>query len=157
MVIIKTRFERKEQIIFGLRILTGLIWLGTAIRRLFIPTFEARITAMASGNTLFPSAFMEFAVTNWVLILLIVLSLEVLISFSLLTGTFGRAGALLATVNGFGIGMAGIGVSLLDLIVPWTAAVLSLILFLFSHPGMYKGIDSRLSQKNLPRWLMIWI
>ena len=108
---------------------------------------------MASGTPLFPQAFMDFAVDNWIVIFLFVLSLEIISSLSLLSGTFARAGAFMATINGFGIGMAGLGLSLLDLIIPWTVAVITLFLLLFTHPGMYKGVDARLSEKDLPSWL----
>ncbi|MHA1996263.1 MAG: hypothetical protein ACW97Z_17150 [Candidatus Hodarchaeales archaeon] len=157
MVIINSRLQEKKEIIFGLRIITSLIWLGTAFRRIFMPTFEERITAMAAGSPLLPSSIMEWVVTNWVLIFILVLSLEITSSLSLLTGTLARAGALVATINGFGIGLAGIGVSVVDLIIPWSAAIITLILFLFTHPGLYHGIDGKLQAKNLPQWLKMWI
>jgi uncharacterized membrane protein YphA (DoxX/SURF4 family) len=153
MPIIKTNLNEKYSLILVLRLISGLVWFGTAFRRIFVPNFEQRITEMAVGGPLFPAPIMEFAVNNWIIIFVLVLGLEVIASLSLITGTFTRGGALLATINGFGIGMAGIGLSIADLLVPWSVAVITLVLFLFTHPGMYKGVDVKLSEKKLPSWL----
>ncbi|MFW9779108.1 MAG: hypothetical protein ACFFE8_09670 [Candidatus Heimdallarchaeota archaeon] len=155
MPIIKTTLAENYSIIFPLRLITGLIWFGTAIRRILIPNFFDRIADMAAGEPLLPPALMDWAVSNWVLIFAVVLSLEIISSLSLLTGTFARAGAALATFNGFAIGLAGIGLGILDLIIPWTAALMSLVLLLFSHPGMYRGIDEQLSARDLPEWVKV--
>ena len=153
MPFVNSRINDKRNLIFVLRIFTGLVWLGTAFRRVFIPNFQQRINEMAAGDPIFPTSIMEFAVNNWSVIFILVLGLEVISSFSLLTGTFARGGAFIATINGFGIGMAGLGLSLLDFLVPWTVGVIALVLFLFTHPGMYKGVDAKLSQKDIPSWL----
>ncbi|MFW9854987.1 MAG: hypothetical protein ACFFFG_07990 [Candidatus Thorarchaeota archaeon] len=155
MPIIKTALAENYSIIFPLRLITGLIWFGTAIRRVLFPNFLDRITDMAAGEPLLPPALMDWAVSNWVLIFGIVLSIEIISSLSLLTGTLARAGAALATFNGFAIGLAGVGLGILDLIVPWTAAVMSLVLLLFSHPGMFRGIDEQLNAKDLPKWVKV--
>ena len=76
-------------------------------------------------------------------------------SLSLLTGTCARGGAFIATLNGFAIGVAGIGLGIIDLIIPWTAAVFTLILLLFTHPGQYKGLDEKLIEKDIPNWLKV--
>ena len=159
MPIIRTSFEDKHLIILVLRLFAGLIWLGTVIRRLGYDygDFESRISAMGEGDTIFPESFMKLAVEYWFVVYTIIISIEILVSLSLLTGTFSRAGALLATINGFGIGMAGVGIGIADLLIPWTAALITLILLLFTHPGMYKGIDRLLSEKELPRILKLFI
>ncbi|MFX1507620.1 MAG: hypothetical protein ACFFDC_16160 [Promethearchaeota archaeon] len=158
MVIIKSSFEEKKELIVLLRLLIGLIWFGTVLRRLLTPNFsnfEERITQMAQGPSLYPNPIMEVVVNNWFIIFLIVLSLEIISSISLLSGILARGGAFLATINGFLIGLAGIGLSIVDLLIPWTAAAISLFLFLFSHPGLYYGIDEKLKGKNLPHWIKI--
>jgi hypothetical protein len=160
MPIIKTSVEEKKEIIVILRLLVGLIWFGTVLRRLMTPNFsnfEERITQMAQGPALYPNIFMELAVANWFIIFLFILSIEIVSSLSLLSGSFARGGALLATVNGFGIGLAGISLGITELLVPWTAALISLFLFLFSHPGMYYGIDGKLKEKNLHSCIKILI
>jgi hypothetical protein len=144
------------KLVLILRGLTGLVWFGTFIRRLSpnYGDFENRITSMSEGSTILPNPIMELAVDHWFLIYLSIISIEVIISISLLTGTLARGGALLGTINGFLIGMAGIGISFLDLIIPWSVALLTLYLFLFSHPGRYKGVDNYLQSKDLPRLLL---
>ncbi|MHA2224682.1 MAG: hypothetical protein ACXAC8_05735 [Candidatus Hodarchaeales archaeon] len=130
------------------------------MRRLLMPNFndfEQRITQMAQGGPLIPPPFMEWAIANWLLIFLVVLTLEIVSSLSLLTGTLSRAGAFIATINGFAIGLAGLGLGIMDLIIPWTVAIITLILLLFTHPGMYIGVDARLKEKNLPSWIKILI
>ncbi len=112
---------------------------------------------MAQGPVLYPKSFMEIAVANWFILFLIILIIEIISSLSLLSGSFARGGALLATLNGFGIGLAGIGLGITELLVPWTAALISLFLFLFSHPGWYYGIDGKLKEKNLPSWIKVLI
>jgi hypothetical protein len=111
---------------------------------------------MAEGTTIFPSSFMDLAVEHWFLIYLLVIILETLSSLSLLTGTLSRGGALAATIDGFGIGMAGIGLGLMDLLIPWGVAVITLYLLLFTHPGRYKGVDEKLVQKDLPSIIKIF-
>ncbi|MFW9903560.1 MAG: hypothetical protein ACFFFH_04445 [Candidatus Thorarchaeota archaeon] len=158
MVVIKSSFEEKKELIVLLRLIVGLIWFGTVLRRLFTPNFnnfEERISQMAQGPSLYPNPIMDVAINNWFMIFLIVLSLEIISSISLLSGSLARGGALLATINGFLIGLAGIGLSIIDLLIPWTAAAISLFLFLFSHPGFYYGVDERLKKKNLPYWIKI--
>lgn len=159
MPIIVTRLEEKHLIIFPLRIFSGLIWLGTVIRRLEsnYGDFESRITAMGQGDTIFPDSLMKLAVENWFSIYLLVITIEILVSISLLTGTLSRGGAFLGTVNGIGIGMAGVGLGIIDLIIPWTAALITLILFLFTHPGKYKGFDRILDEKKLPKVIKLLI
>ncbi len=157
MPLIKTSLEEKWLIILALRVIAGLVWFGTVLRRLFTPNysdFEQRITDMAQGAW-YPEDFMDFAVDNWFFFFLIVLSLELITSLSLLSGTFARGGALVATLNGFAIGVAGIGLGIFDLIIPWTVAVITLILLLFTHPGQYKGLDEKLIEKNIPKWLKV--
>lgn len=155
MPIINTAFEKNYSIVFPLRLITGLIWFGTAIRRILLPNFQDRITEMAAGEALYPPVLMDWAVANWTIIFVVVLGLELISSMSLLTGTLSRAGAVLATINGFAIGLAGIGVGIIDLIIPWAAAVMSLILLLFTHPGMYRGVDEQLNDKDLPKWVKL--
>ncbi|MHA2105510.1 MAG: hypothetical protein ACW981_18955, partial [Candidatus Hodarchaeales archaeon] len=133
-------FENKNLVLI-LRLVVGLTWFGTVVRRILIPNFQERITGMSEGGTLIPEPLMEIFVENWFLIFLIVLTIEIIVSFSLLTGTLARGGALLATINGFAIGLSGIGLGITDLLIPWFFAILSLILFLFTHPGTYKGLD----------------
>ncbi|MHA2296062.1 MAG: hypothetical protein ACXAEU_03750 [Candidatus Hodarchaeales archaeon] len=158
MPIVKnTFFEENKTLVLGLRLVAGLIWFGTVVRRLLVPNFYERIAKMGQGDPLLPDFIMELAIENWTLIFLVVLSIEILASTSLLTGTFARGGAFLATINGFLIGLAGIGVGIGDLLVPWSAALITLVLFLFTHPGMYRGLDEKLSEKNLPRALRIFI
>ena len=137
-----------------LRLVACMIWAGTVFRRIFIPNFEARISKMAGGSTLFPKSIMDWAVSNWQLIFFAVLFIEIVISISLLFGIFARFGSLLATVNGIGIGMAGLGLGIADLLIPWSVAVVTLYLFLFTHPGLYKGLDKNLqSNEKLPNSL----
>ena len=158
MVIIKTGFEEKKELILFLRIIVGLVWFGTVLRRLITPNlsnFEERINQMAQGPALYPNPIMEIAITNWFLIFLVVISLEIISSISLLSGSLARGGALIATLNGFLIGLAGIGLGLIDLLIPWSVATISLFLFLFSHPGLYYGVDEKLWEKNLPFWIKI--
>jgi hypothetical protein len=149
-------FENKNLVLI-LRLVVGLTWFGTVVRRILIPNFQERITGMSEGGTLIPEPLMEIFVENWFLIFLIVLTIEIIVSFSLLTGTLARGGALLATINGFAIGLSGIGLGITDLLIPWFFAILSLILFLFTHPGMYKGLDIKLNEKQLPQLIKIWI
>ncbi|MHA1978062.1 MAG: hypothetical protein ACW98F_14575 [Candidatus Hodarchaeales archaeon] len=153
MPIINSKINPNSNLILVLRILPGLVWLGTAFRRILIPNFEQRISEMAVGDPIIPTSIMEFAVNNWKIIFIIVLGIEIISSISLLTGTFARGGAFLATINGFGIGMAGLGLGVIDLVVPWLVAVITLVLFLFTHPGMYKGMDAKLKKNNFPSWL----
>ena len=155
MPIIQTKKPINEKLILGLRIFTGLVWLGTVFRRLGPNRgdFEDRITSMGSGSTIFPETIMDFAIDNWFILYLIVLTIEIVSSLSLLTGTLARGGALLATANGFAIGMAGVGLGIIDLIIPWSTALVTLFLFLFTHPGRYKGFDSSLANKNLPSYV----
>ena len=158
MVIIKSSFEEKKELIVLLRLLVGLIWFGTVLRRLLTPNFsyfEERIIQMTQGPSLYPNPIMDVAVNNWFIIFLLVLILEISSSVSLLSGSLTRGGAFLATINGFLIGLAGIGLSMIDLLIPWIAAAISLFLFLFSHPGLYYGVDEKLKEKNLPRWVKI--
>lgn len=158
MPIIQTKLEKNKPLILTLRIISGLIWGGTVLRRLVLPNFgnfEQRITQMAQGSALYPPLIMDWAVTNWFLIFLTVLLLEIISSLSLLTGTFSRLGALLATINGFAIGLAGIGLGLFDLLIPWTVAIITLVLFIFTHPGMYYGADERLVKRNLPSFIKL--
>ncbi len=158
MPIIKTSFDEKRELIVILRFIVGLVWFGTVLRRLLTPefsSFEERISQMAQGPALYPNVFMDLAVANWFLIFLVILAFEIISSISLLSGSLARGGALIATVNGFAIGVAGIGLGIIDLLIPWTAAILSLFLFLFSHPGMYYGVDEKLKEKNLPSWIKI--
>ena len=157
MPIISISLFKNNNLVLVLRLIVGLVWLGTAIRRIIIPNFQDRITAMAEGGTLIPGSLMNFFVENWQILFFIVLAIEIISSFSLLSGTFARGGALLATINGFAIGLSGIGLGIWDLFIPWFFAFLSLLLLLFTHPGLYKGIDSRLEQKELPKFLRIWI
>lgn len=158
MPIIQTKNPFNEKLILGLRIFAGLIWLGTVFRRLGPNNgdFEDRITEMGDGTTIFPDVIMEFAIDQWFLIYILVLLLEILSSLSLLTGTLARGGALLATVNGFAIGMAGLGLGMTDLIIPWSVALITLFLLLFTHPGRYRGVDRSLANKNLPRFIVIF-
>ncbi|MHA2401708.1 MAG: hypothetical protein ACXADH_01855 [Candidatus Kariarchaeaceae archaeon] len=146
------------KLVLILRGLAGLVWFGTVIRRLSpnYGDFENRIASMSEGSTILPDPIMELAVDHWFIVYLVVISIEAIISISLLTGTLARGGALLATVNGFLIGMAGIGISTLDLVIPWSVALLTLYLFLFSHPGRFRGVDQYLQSKDLPR-LLIWL
>jgi hypothetical protein len=153
MPIIKTSLAENYSVILALRLITGLIWFGTAIRRILIPNFYDRITEMSAGEALYPPAIMEWAASNWSLIFAVVLGLEIIASISLLTGTLARAGAALATINGFAIGLAGFALGIFDLIIPWTAALLSLVLLLFTHPGMYRGVDEQISTRDLPGWI----
>ena len=158
MPIIKTKIEQNILLITTLRIVVGLIWFGTVLRRLLMPNFnnfEERITEMAQGPALYPEPLMELAVENWLLIFLMVLSIEIISSISLISGSLARGGALISTFNGFAIGLAGIGLGISDLIIPWTVATISLFLLLFSHPGMYYGIDERLKEKKLPSWVKV--
>ncbi len=158
MVFIKSRIEEKKELIILLRIIVGLIWFGTVLRRLMTPNlgnFEERIIQMAQGPTLYPTLIMEIAITNWLLIFLIIIFLEIISSISLLSGSLARGGAFLATFNGFFIGLAGVGLGIIDLIIPWTVAAISLFLYLFSHPGLYYGVDKKLWEKNLPFWIKI--
>lgn len=159
MPIIVTRLEEKHSIILAMRLISGMIWLGTVIRRLEsnYGDFESRITAMGQGDTFFPDFLMKLAVENWFIIYLMVMSIEILVSISLLTGTLSRGGALLATVNGFGIGLAGVGIGISDLLIPWTVALITLILLLFTHPGKYKGFDRILDEKKLPKVIKLLI
>ena len=99
---------------------------------------------------------MDFAVANWFLLFLVVVSIEIIATVSLILGLLARGGALLATINGFAIGMAGLGLGLIDLLIPWSAAAITLFLFLFTHPGKYLGIDERLQDKDIPKWLQIF-
>lgn len=157
MPFINSSLEEKHNLILFIRILSGLIWGGTALRRILMPNFsdfELRITEMSQGSTLYPEFLMNWAVENWFFIFLIVLGFELFSSFSLLTGFLGRAGAFVATINGFAIGLAGIGLGPIDLIIPWAAAILTLILVLFTHPGFHFGLDKRLKEKNLPSWVI---
>ncbi|MCH8906765.1 MAG: hypothetical protein IH840_06725 [Candidatus Heimdallarchaeota archaeon] len=158
MPIISTKYQINIRLVLTIRLISGLVWFGTVIRRLGsnYGNFEERIATMSEGTTIFPELFMNLAVDNWFIIYLIVITLEILSSISLLTGTLARAGALFSTLNGFGIGMAGLGLGLIDLIIPWSVALLTLVLFLFTHPGRFKGVDSILHEKNLPRILQIW-
>ncbi len=155
MPIIQTSNPINEKLIFSLRMFAGLIWLGTFFRRLGENQgdFEDRITSMGDGSTIFPEAIMEFAIDKWFLIYLIVISIEILSSLSLLSGTLARGGAFLSTVNGFAIGMAGVGLGIIDLIIPWSVALITLFLLLFTHPGRYKGLDSTLAKKELPSFI----
>lgn len=146
-----------NRLIFYLRVGSGLVWFGTAIRRIFIQNFEERIIKMAEGTTLFPKSIMDWAVLNWNFVFAIVLIFEIIISFSLILGLFARFGSFLATINGFGIGMAGLGLGVIDLLIPWLVAVVTLFLFLFTHPGTYKGIDETLQGKKLPKIVEILI
>ncbi|MHA1983374.1 MAG: hypothetical protein ACW967_03390 [Candidatus Hodarchaeales archaeon] len=157
MPIIQFSLFENKNLVLVLRLIVGLTWFGTAVRRILIPNFEERITDMSEGGTLIPEALMKILVENWFLIFLIVLSIEGIVSFSLLSGTLARGGALLATINGFAIGLSGIGLGIVDLLIPWFFAFLSLILFLFTHPGKYIGLDERLSEKKLPQVIKIWI
>ncbi|UCG03857.1 MAG: hypothetical protein JSW11_07700 [Candidatus Heimdallarchaeota archaeon] len=160
MVIIKTSIEDQKKLIVSLRIFVGLIWLGTVIRRLLTPdlgNFEERITQMAQGPALYPNQIMEIAITNWFLIFLVIISLEIISSISLLSGTLARGGALIASLNGFLIGLAGLGLGIIDLIIPWAMAAISLFLFFCTHPGLYFGVDDKLSKKNLPLWIKMLI
>ncbi len=98
MPIINTGLKEKKNFILILRIVSGLIWGGTVIRRLLMPNFsdfEQRITQMAQGGPLIPQPLMDWAIANWFLIFLVVLTFEILSSLSLLTGTFTRAGLYL--------------------------------------------------------------
>ena len=153
---IRSRIEENQNLILAIRILTGLIWGGTVFRRLLMPNFsdfELRIIEMSQGSTLYPEFLMNWAIENWFYIFLIVLFFEIISSISLLAGFLGRAGAFVATINGFAIGLAGIGLGLIDLIIPWSVAILTLILVLFTHPGVYFGLDKNLKEKNLPSWI----
>lgn len=158
MPIIQTKNIINEKLIFSLRMFAGLVWLGTVFRRLGENQgdFENRITSMGDGSTIFPEAIMEFAIEKWFLIFMIIISIEILSSLSLLTGTLARGGAFLSTVNGFAIGMAGIGLGIVDLIIPWSVALITLFLLLFTHPGRYKGMDVSLVNKDLPRFIIIF-
>jgi hypothetical protein len=153
MPIIQSSLPQHQRLILLIRLIVGGTWFLTTIRRILVPNFQERITAMAQGSTLIPEQLMDLAVENWFIIFSIVLSLELISSVSLLTGTLARLGSLLLTVNGFAIGMAGIGISLFDLFLPWSVAILSLVLLLFTHPGQYKGFDGVLINKNIPDWL----
>ncbi|OLS22424.1 MAG: hypothetical protein HeimC2_29510 [Candidatus Heimdallarchaeota archaeon LC_2] len=159
MPIIETKNPINENLILLLRIIAGLVWLGTVFRRLGPNQgdFEDRIISMGEGTTILPESIMEFAIDQWFLLYLLVISIEIISSFSLLTGTLSRGGALLATVNGFAIGMAGIGLGIIDLIIPWSVAFITLFLFLFTHPGLYKGFDGKLVNKNLPSFVSKFI
>jgi len=151
--LINSRISDNVILIVLLRSITGLIWFGTVLRRILLPNFgnfEVRITEMSQGILLLPDMLMQIAVANWFLVFLFLIIIEFLASVSLLTGTLARGGAFLATFIGFGIGMAGIGISLIDLVIPWSAAFVSLFLLLFTHPGIYFGVDSKLKDKNLP-------
>ncbi len=158
MPIIQTKKAINAKLILFLRIFTGLVWLGTVYRRLGPDKgdFKDRITSMGEGSTIFPETIMEFAVDKWFILYLIVLSIEIISSLSLLTGTLARGGALLATINGFAIGMAGVGLGIIDLIIPWSMGLITLFLFLFTHPGRYNGFDGYLVKKNLPRSIGIF-
>jgi hypothetical protein len=156
MPIINVDYEFNKNMVVILRLFSGLVWLMTVIRRLFTPNysnFEERITTMAEGTTIFPSALMDIAVTNWFFIFLIILCLEIISSLSLLSGFLARGGALIATVNGIAIGMAGVGLGIGDLLIPWSVAMVTLFLLLFTHPGKYKGIDSYLIERKIPKWV----
>ena len=155
MPVINANIDEMKELIVILRVLVGLVWFGTVLRRLMMPNFAEQIIQMAQGPALYPDFIMEFAVANWFIIFLVILMFERLSSISLLSGTLARGGALLATVNGFAIGLAGIGSGIIDLLIPWTIAVISLFLFLFSHPGMYYGLDEKLEENNLPSWIKI--
>ncbi len=157
MPIFDTKLQEFKVFILIIRLVVGFVWFGTVLRRIAIPNFQQRITSMAEGGTFVPQVLMDVLVENWSVIFLIVLSIEIVSSFSLLSGTLARGGALLATINGFAIGLSGIGLGLVDLLIPWFIAFLSLILLLFTHPGLYKGIDTKLEQKDLPKFLKIWI
>lgn len=77
MVIIKSNFEEKKTLILFLRLFIGLIWFGTVLRRLLTSNFsdfEERIIQMAQGPSLYPNSIMDVTVSNWFIILLIVLS-----------------------------------------------------------------------------------
>jgi uncharacterized membrane protein YphA (DoxX/SURF4 family) len=149
--------DRKREIILIIRISTGLVWFGTVIRRILVSNFEERLLEMSQGQTLLPPNIMSFAVDNVGLLFILIISLEIISSLSLITGTFSRLGAILATILGFGIGLAGMGISLVDLLIPWTVAICTLYLAIFTHSGAYKGVDSFLEKKNLPRILKILI
>ncbi|MHA1946900.1 MAG: hypothetical protein ACW97W_12415, partial [Candidatus Hodarchaeales archaeon] len=101
-----------KEIIFIIRIGTGLVWFGTVIRRIIVPNFEERLIEMSQGQTLLPPNIMSFAVDNARLIFVFIITMEIISSLSLITGTFSRFGATLATIIGFGIGMAGIGIGI---------------------------------------------
>ncbi|MHA1512865.1 MAG: hypothetical protein ACTSRJ_02235, partial [Candidatus Hodarchaeales archaeon] len=103
--------SRKKEINVIIRVGTGLVWLGTVIRRILIPNFEERLIQMSQGQTLLPSNIMSIAVDNATLIFMFIIFLEIISSVSLITGTFSRFGALTASILGFGIGLAGIGIS----------------------------------------------
>lgn len=158
MPIIQTKYEIPNNVILVSRLIAGLVWFFTVLRRLLSPNFdnfEGRISSMAEGNTLFPQFFMDFAVNYWYLIFGLILSIEILSAISLLLGIYARGGSLLATVNGFAIGMAGVGIDLINLVIPWSVAILTLFLLLFTHPGRYKGLDNKLQNLDLPRFLLI--
>lgn len=158
MPLVEIDTDISPNLILGIRLITGFVWLGTVFRRLFLPNFdnfEGRISQMAQGDPLFPEFFMEFAVEYWYLFFAIIVTIEFISAISLLLGVFARGGALLATINGFAIGMAGIGLGIVDLIIPWSVAFGTLFLLLFTHPGRYKGMDGELYQKDIPRFLLI--
>ena len=146
-----------KEIIFIIRIGTGLVWFGTVIRRIIVPNFEERLIEMSQGQTLLPPNIMSFAVDNAGLIFAFIISMEIISSLSLITGTFSRFGATLATIIGFGIGMAGIGIGIIDLVIPWILALCTLYLAIFTNSGTYLGVDSYLEKKNLPRIFKILI
>ncbi|MHA2249182.1 MAG: hypothetical protein ACXAD7_02415 [Candidatus Kariarchaeaceae archaeon] len=157
MPIINTKQDLNVNLMLSLRLFAGLIWLGTVIRRFSsnYGDFKERITSMADGTTIFPDFIMEFAVKNWIYIYLLVVSIEIISSISLLFGVFARGGALLATINGFAIGMAGVGLGIQDLLIPWSVAIITLFLLIFTHPGRYKGVDAQLINRPLPKILFI--
>lgn len=156
MPLINSRISKNMKLIVLLRSITGIIWFGTVLRRILLPNFgnfEARVTEMSQGLPLIPDIIMQIAVTNWFWVFLFIVIIEFLASISLLTGTLARGGAFLATFIGFAIGMAGVGISLIDLVIPWSVALVTLFLLLFTHPGIYFGVDSKLIDKNLPNLL----
>jgi len=141
---------QNAKIVAFLRIAIGLIWFSTFVRRIAVPNFQERIESMASGSSLLPEALMTLAAENWEIIYFGVLFIEILTSISLIFGIFAKGGALLATFDGILTGMAGFGLGPVDLIIPWSVAAISLFLVVFTHPGLFYGIDQRLKGKNLP-------
>ena len=68
MPIIQFSLFENKNLVLVLRLIVGLTWFGTAVRRILVPNFRERIINMSEGDTLIPEPLMEIFVENWFLI-----------------------------------------------------------------------------------------